>query len=118
MEGPWESTLELNSLHKVLCASQPRWAGTWWNAGWVHRSDAERVLRWQLSVYMMSLEDFRASKSFQLSCGERPGGFQQGKHCELDCVSWKGDVVPWPPLLCFPEVDCIPLLGQREHGRF
>lgn len=47
--------------------------------------------RWQLSIYTMRREDFQASKSLQLACGERLEASNKASACELDCVCWAGD---------------------------
>lgn len=69
---------------------------------------------------MMRREDFQASKSLQLACGERLEASNKTSACELDCVCLLGGRYTGllTLLLCFSELGCVPLHGQREQGGF
>lgn len=41
----------------------------------------------------MRQEDFQASKSSQLACGERLETSNKASACELDCISWEEDAL-------------------------
>lgn len=66
----------------------------------------------------MRREDFQASKSLQLACGERLEASNKASAFELDCMCLLGGryTCLLTLLLYFSELGCVPLHGQSRVG--